>query len=200
MGKTIKRRKYFIKKDYQGKLLLSCFLIVVGGGLLFNVLLGLLSADSVTISYSNQELQLGRTPFMLFKQGLAANWILIILGGGFVMVASLLLSHRVMGPMYRFEATLDDMLKGELGTTIHLRDKDQGKELAQKINGFNSQVFGSFREIRKNNSALKNLIEQTAALELPEEEKEQLASLCWSMQEHNRKITKSCNYYTGRDE
>jgi methyl-accepting chemotaxis protein len=200
MGKSMKRRKYFIKKDYQGKLLLSGFLIVVGGGILFNVLLGFLSADSLTISYSNQELQLGQTPLMLFKQGLAANWLLIVLGGGLVMLASLLLSHRVVGPIYRFEATLDDMLKGNLNTTIHLREKDEGKELAQKINDFNSKASHSFNEIGNNSRALKVLIDQVAALNLPENEKDQLASLCWSMQEHNCKIAKYCQYYTARNE
>jgi methyl-accepting chemotaxis protein len=200
MGKMIKRRKYFIKMNYQGKLLLSCFLIVVGGGILFNVLLGLLSVDSLTISHSNQDLQMDMTPFMLFKQGLAANWLLILLGGGFVMLASLIISHRVAGPLFRFEATLDDMLKGKLNTTIHLRDKDEGKELAEKINAFNSKASHSFQEIGKNSKALKVLIDQVAAMNLPENEKEQLASLCWSMQEHNRKIAKHCKYYIDRTE
>ena len=195
MVKTVKRRKYFIKKDYQGKLILSCFLFVAGIGLLFNVVLGMLSADSLTISYSNQDLQLGQTPMMLFKQVLTANWILIILGGGFVVFASLFLSHRVVGPMYRFEATLESMKKGKLDTVIKLRDKDEGKELAQKINEFNSQMSDSIRDISKNSEALQMLIEQTSRLELPEQEKEQFASLCWAMQEHNRKISSRCDSY-----
>ena len=200
MTKKYKRRKFFIKRDFQGKLILSCFLFVTGGGLLFNVLLGLLSADSLTISYTNQDLQLGQTPFMLLKQVLTANWLLIIIGGGFVMLASLLLSHRIAGPLFRFESTLDNMMQGYLGNTIHLRDKDQGKELAQKINEFNKQLSESFCAISHNANALHILIEQVSALDLPEAEKEQLASLCWSMQEHNRKITTNCNFYCPRDE
>ena len=132
MAKRLKRRKFFIKKDFQGKLILGCFLSVAGGGLLFNVLIGVLSADSMTISYTNQDLQLGQTPFMLLKGMLTANWLLIIIGGGFVMLAALFLSHRIVGPMFRFESTLDNMKKGCLSDTIHLRKKDEGKELAQK--------------------------------------------------------------------
>ncbi len=200
MEKKYKRRKFFIKKDFQGKLILSCFLFVTGGGLLFNVLLGLLSADSLTISYNNQDLQLGQTPFMLLKQVLTANWLLIFIGGGFVMLASLLLSHRIAGPLFRFESTLDNMKKGYLGNTIHLRDKDQGKELAQKINDFSSQLSDSFSAISQNADALQILIDQASALDLPEVEKEQLAGLCWSMQEHNRKIINNCNFYCPKDE
>ena len=200
MERRHKRRNFFIKKDFQGKLLLSCFLFVAGGGLLFIVLLGALSADTLTTSYSNHDLQLSQTPLMLLKQLLTANWFLIIIGGGFLMVASLFLSHRIAGPMFRFESTLDNMIMGRLDNTIHLRDKDERKELAQKINEFNSKLSQSFYAISHNSKALQILIEQASALDLPETEKEQLASLCWSMQEHNRKITNHCDYFSLKDE
>jgi len=200
MVKNYKRRKFFIKKDFQGKLILGCFLLVAGGGLLFNVLLGLLSADTLTISYTNNDLQIGQTPFMLIKQVLTANWFLLVIGGGFVMLASLLLSHRIAGPLYRFETTLDNMQQGRLDNIIQLRNKDEGKELARKINEFNAQLSQSFTLISQNSKALQILTEQALTLDLPEREKEQLASLCWSMQEHNRKISNNCNYYCSRDE
>jgi methyl-accepting chemotaxis protein len=200
MVKNYKRRKFFIKKDFQGKLVLGCFLLVAGGGLLFNVLLGLLSADTLTISYTNNDLQIGQTPFMLIKQVLTANWFLLVIGGGFVMLASLLLSHRIAGPLYRFETTLDNMQKGRLDNIIQLRNKDGGKELARKINEFNVQLSQSFTLISQNSKALHILTEQALTLDLPEREKEQLASLCWSMQEHNRKISNNCNYFCPRDE
>lgn len=195
-----KRKKYFIKKEYQGKLILSCFLFVAGFGLLFNVVLGMLSADSLTISYSNQDLQLGQTPIMLLKQLLTANWLLIIIGGGFVVFAALYLSHRIVGPLYRFETTLDNMKKGKLETVIKLRDKDEGKELAQKINDFNNLLSRSMQDISQHSQALHILIEQASKLDLPDQEKELLASLCWSMQEHNRKISTRCNYFTTRND
>jgi methyl-accepting chemotaxis protein len=200
MIKKYKRRKFFIKKDFQGKLIFSCFLFVIGSGLLFNVVLGVLSANSLTISYANQDLQLGQTPLMLVKQVLTANWFLIVIGGGFVVLASLLLSHRIAGPMYRFETTLDNMKNGCLDNTINLRDKDEGKELARKINEFNIQLSQSFHAISQHSKALHILTEQALTLELPEKEKEQLAGLCWAMQEHNRKISNNCNYFCPRDE
>lgn len=173
MEKRMKRRKFFIKKDFQGKLILGCFLFITGGGLLFHVLL---------------------------KQVPTANWLMIIVGGGFVMLASLLLSHRIAGPLYRFETTLDKMQKGCLTTSIRLRDKDEGKDLARKINELNNQLSQSFCAISHNSKALEALIEQATTLALPEKEKEELASLCWAMQEHNRKIAGTCNYFCSRDQ
>ena len=201
MAKGYKRRNYFIKKDFQGKIILGCFLFVVGGCLLFIVLLGFFSAHTVTISYVNHDLQLGQTPMMLVRQVLKANWILLVVGGAFLVVASMLLSHRIAGPLYRFEKALDSMNDGCLDDTIRLRGKDEGKELAAKINDFNGRLSTSLRNVSLHSQALQTLIEQVTDLDdLPASERERLAGLCWSMQEHNRKIIAVCDSFHLRDE
>lgn len=200
MSKVYKRRNIFIKKSFQGKLILSSFLFVGGGCLLFILLLGFVSSDTLTISYTSHDIQHGQTPLMLIKQILIANWILIAIGGIFLIIASLLLSHRIAGPLFRFEKALDNMRAGYLDDTIKLRGKDEGQELAMKINQFNSQLSRAIRTINHNTTALETLIEQVTAINLPESEKEELAGLCWSMQEHNRKIKHTCSAYTLKDE
>lgn len=202
MTKSYKRRKrnFFIKKEFQGKLILGTFLFVAGGSLLFIVMLSVFSADSLTISYSTRGLELGQTPLMLLKQIFTANWILITIGGAFLVTASAMLSHRIAGPLFRFEKVLDSMNSGHLDVTIRLRGKDEGKELATKINRFNLQLSQSLRIVERNSDALEILLEQASALNLPEKEQEELASLYWSMKEHNRKIREVCGSYTLKDE
>ena len=168
MARKQNRRKFFENISFQKRYILGCFLLITGGGLLLNVLVGQLTTPS---------------------------WTLTIAGSILLIVAFLLLSHRITGPMFRFESTLDHMKHGHLDEIIQLRDKDEGKALAQKINEFNSQLAQSFRIIGQNTKALHILIEQVATLDLPEEEKEQLAGLCWAMQEHNRKISNISNFF-----
>ncbi|TKB23226.1 methyl-accepting chemotaxis protein [Desulfopila sp. IMCC35006] len=163
------RRRFFRNNSLQAREILGCFLLIGGGGLLFTVLLGHL---------------------------LTPSWYLSLCGGMLIIAGSFLLSHKITGPMFRFESILDHMQQGHLDKTIHLREKDAGQELAQKINAFNSQLSRSLHAIGQNSRALDILIEQVATLDLPEGEKERLASLCWSMQEHNRKISNNCNYYS----
>jgi methyl-accepting chemotaxis protein len=200
MATGYKRRNIFIKKDFQGKIILSTFLLVTGGGLLFMVMFTIFSADSLTISYTNHNLQFGQTPLMLIKQALTANWILISIGGTVLVIASMIFSHRIAGPLFRFEKTLDNMISGRLDDKIYLRGRDEGKELAAKINQFNADLSKSIRTINHNTIALETLIEQATALNLPEGDRETLASLYWSMQEHNRKIKNTCSAYTLKDE
>ena len=53
----------------------------------------------------------------------------------FVIVAfSIVFSHRIAGPLYRIEKTLDDFIAGKEVEPIRLRRGDELKELASKIN------------------------------------------------------------------
>ncbi|HDH00870.1 MAG TPA: hypothetical protein ENG80_03560, partial [Nitrospirae bacterium] len=71
-------------------MILGFFLFVIGSIMLFTVILGMFSADSMTMSYKNNTLQLGQTPVMLFKNALAANWVFIVFGGSLLVLAALL--------------------------------------------------------------------------------------------------------------
>jgi len=195
MTTRYKRRNVFVKKGLQGKLMLSAFFLFFGGSLLFVVLLALFSADTLTISYYGNDIRYGQTPFILVKEMLAANWILLAIGGTILVVCSMILSHRIAGPLYRFEKALDEMNDGDLSNTICLRDKDEGKELAAKINQFNTTLSQTIRAVNHSTEALDTLLDQAGSLGLPEDEKNDLDSLCWSMREHNRRIQAACSRY-----
>lgn len=173
MARMKNRRKLLRNFNYQKRELFACLLLVLGGVFIASVVI---------------------------KQLPAANWPLSFLGGMIIIVAILLLSHRIVGPMGRFESTLEAMQQGHLDKTLQLRQKDEGMPLALKINDFNSQLAQSFHTIGQNSKALHILIDQVAALDLPEQEKERLAGICWAMQEHNRRIRSTCNYFNGKEQ
>ncbi len=202
MGKHYKRRNIFIKKDLQGKLILGYFLFVTGGCLFFIVLLAFFSADTLTVSYTNNDLQLGQTPIMLMKNVLAAHWVFIVVGTMFLVVAAMLITHRIAGPLFRIEKALDNMVAGNLNDVISLREKDEGKDLAQKINQFNLELSGSIRDVRNHSEAIADLIKQTQvkSSQLPAEIKEEFDSLFWGIEEKNKKIQTMCSAYSLRDE
>jgi signal transduction histidine kinase len=47
---------------------------------------------------------------------------------------AILISHRVAGPLYRINRTIDDVVRGENAEPIRLRKKDELKGLASKVN------------------------------------------------------------------
>ena len=144
-----KRRNYFINKEFQGRYIFNYFLLVTIGSLLFIGVFSFFSSTTLSIAYDNYHLQLGVTPGILFKKMLSTQWLFVVFGGGFVIMVTLFLTHRVAGPFYRFEKTLDQMIDGDISEKIILRQKDQGKDLALKINAFN-YILGDKLSIMEN--------------------------------------------------
>lgn len=51
-----------------------------------------------------------------------------------LIVAGIVTTHRIAGPVYRIEKDVERVLAGERGVRIHFRQKDSFPELADKIN------------------------------------------------------------------
>ena len=199
MKEKHKRRNFFIKQEFQGKMILGYFLFVMGGCLLFILLFGIFSSDSLTISYTNNDFQFGQTPFMLIKKALAAHWILLVFGGALLVAAAMFLTHRIAGPLYRFEKALDQMISGNLNDTIYLREHDEGKELAGKINTFNASLSLSVDSIAADSVAIAALLKRLEELEQSPELLDTLKSVTWAIREYNNKISATCEKYRAKD-
>ena len=65
----------------------------------------------------------------------------------FVILISSILSHRMAGPVYRFEQTCKAIAKGDFSQRIHLRKGDQFMELQDEFNKMMDRVE---EEINKN--------------------------------------------------
>ena len=158
-----KRRNYFINKEFQGKTIFNYFLLVVIGSTLFLGAISFFSSNTLSIVYDNYHLELGLTPDILLKKFFSAQWFFIIFGGGAVIIMTLILTHRIAGPFYRFEITLDEMINGDLSQTIHLRGKDEGKELAGKINFFNNRLSEKITILKSYKNSIKEYTQEIEA-------------------------------------
>ena len=147
MKRTWRRRNYFIKKELQGRYIFSFFIFVIAGCILFTLIFSLLSADTLTIVYEDYNLRIGKTPLILIREILSADWIFIVTAGLSVVVISMFLTHRFAGPIYRFEKSVEEMLRGNFDFQIRLRKKDEGKELAEMMIQLISTLSSSFREM-----------------------------------------------------
>ena len=149
-----KRRNYFINKEFQGRYIFNYFFLATIGSVLFIAVFSFFSSNTLSIVYENYHLQLGVTPGILMKKMLGTQWLVIVLGGGAVVLITLLLTHRIAGPFYRFEKTMDEMIGGDLTQKIVLRKKDEGKDLAQKINAFSYILANQLAVIENFNAGI----------------------------------------------
>ena len=195
-----KRRNYFIKKNFQGRLILSYFLFMVAGCLVFAVMLSVLSSGSMTMVYQDNNLQIGQTPFMLLKQILTAHWIAIIVGGILVVIGAMFITHRLAGPIFRLERAANNMLNGNLDDVIYLREKDEGKELAGLLNRFNEELSGNIKEIKKRSQNIDDLLAQYSSLDQEKISAEDCASIHDSIVRQNQALQEIAKTYQLLDE
>lgn len=199
-NRPYKRRNYFIKKNFQGKLILGYFLFMVGGCFLFAVILAALSADTLTVVYQNNDLQLGQTPLMLLKQILAAYWIFIIVGGGIIIVAAMLITHRTAGPIFRLERAVNHMVSGRLDDVINLRKNDEGKEIAAKLNQFNRELSEKIRQVGNCSKKIDALLGQYSDLDSSAATREDIQTIHTSIAGQNQTIQAIANTFHLLDE
>ncbi len=118
------------------------------------------TSNTLSIVYDNYHLELGVTPGILFKKILSTQWLFIVFGGVLVVIVTLFLTHRIAGPFFRFEKSLDEMIDGDVSQKINLREKDEGKALAQKINAFNFVLSDKLSLIENFNSNIEISVHQ----------------------------------------
>ena len=73
-------------------------------------------------------------------------------------VFSIYLTHRLAGPLFRFEQTARELIRGNLALRIQLRKGDELHELAGLLNEVLDTVEPAFREIRESDAHVREAL------------------------------------------
>lgn len=158
METKIRRKSYFMPKSFQGKYIFYFFLVSVFCVFLFTIIFSYMAAGSTSIVYDKYNFRVGATPAILIKQILLSNWAFILFGGVVTSFVTMLLMHRITGPLYRFDMILDKMIKYDFTEQINLRKHDEGKALASKFNEINKLLSSEINEMKELNKASEKCI------------------------------------------
>ncbi|MBU0996146.1 MAG: methyl-accepting chemotaxis protein [Proteobacteria bacterium] len=148
-----KRSHYFIKKKFQTKFILRVILLVLIGMIVSSGLLFLFSQDTLTSSYQGSRLIIRNTGVSLLPKLALTTLITFFLIGIATMVVILFISHKIVGPLYRFETELKHIGEGDLTRRIYLRKEDQFTEIKEAMNSMIENLNSKVTEI-------KNQVEQ----------------------------------------
>lgn len=149
MENSLNRKKYFHKESSQGRYILSYFIVAGITILLFTLIFGFFVYDSLSITYDNYNLRLGKTPAVFFEQFLETHGLLIFFGGLAILFVATRLTHRSAGPLFKMEQALEEMIAGKIEKEICLRSHDDHKRLAEKINRLSAMLSSNIKEVKK---------------------------------------------------
>jgi len=133
-GPQNRRRNYFIKKRFQTRFILKFCLLITLSCFLMGVLVYLLSAKTTTTSFEDLRLVVKSTADFILPALALSSLVAIIIISLASVGAVLFVSHRIAGPLYRFEKSIEQISNGDLTTDTHLREKDEIKILADGLN------------------------------------------------------------------
>ena len=133
-GGTRRRRKYFIKRNFQLKFVMEFCAVVLGGVIISTALLFFFSQGTLTSSFSHSRLVIRNTGAAILPAVIYTNLIVLGLISIAAMLVTLLVSHKIAGPLFRLEKELQDIGAGNLRTKMSLRKKDQMEEVADGLN------------------------------------------------------------------
>jgi len=164
-----KRRHYFIKKDFQVKFILKFCLLLLAAVIVSTGLLFLFSQDTLTSSFQNSRLVIENTALAILPTVVYTGLVTLVLLTIATIAVTLFISHKIAGPMFRFEKELKEIGEGNLKKKVSLRKKDQAEELAYCINEMTASLREKVIHIRTMlEHILKSAREQNASTDLIE--------------------------------
>jgi len=143
-----KRRQVYVKKDFQFRFMLRfCLVILIGAGISSALLLAF-SQGTLTSSFQDSRLVVRETSMAILPAVVYTNLINLGLISLASILVTLFVSHKIAGPLYRFELELNRIADGDLTRDIHLRQHDQITDIAKSLNNMTGSLNGKVGEIR----------------------------------------------------
>lgn len=189
-----KRKRYFIDKQLQTKYIVLTIMLLLIYTFLFVVILIFPYVIPLTFdSPVEEQVKAARMLLTLHK----AIWpalgaVMLIMG-----TASIFITHKIAGPVYRFKRVLAEISSGNLNISIKLRDKDDLKDLAEDFN----LVIGELRDFVKTlqgdhetmSLCIKKLEDQIENNQISDEAGRELIE---KMQANRERITQALDKYS----
>ena len=134
---TFKRRTYFIKKAFQVKIIMQIILLLVIGSAISGFLLYFLASNELQANLSSAHMTITNTWDILLPSILFTQITVVLLISMATIYVILYLSHKIAGPLYKFEKVAEEIGEGNFSVHIGLRDKD---ELVPLQNAFQKMI------------------------------------------------------------
>ena len=190
MAAKFKRSRYLIKLGlqmrYMGVILMALMLVsMIVGWTIYYTIWQQISDPGLT----NEQLI---DIFMRGNEILMWKMVVAII---FICFVSIFVSHKIAGPVYRFEQSAKIIANGDFSYRIRLRKGDELHELAQAFNGMTESLESIVKENNKVLEHINKIVDRARdgfnKKSLSSEEKKKLLEDLNLVQEELRRITET---------
>lgn len=143
--KKNRRKKYFLSRSIQPRLLLGIAILVLISAIISGGLFYLLTNKELSTEYYKAHSTLRYVMQNLLPWLLLINMLAITV----VLFFALFYTHRIAGPLYHIQEDIRKIAQGNLTTKIKTRRKDQLKELEAEINKMTERLNQSLQSVKE---------------------------------------------------
>jgi len=160
--KSYRRRNYFIEKSFQARFILKFALLVALAGILTIVILYFLSLQSTTVAIVNSRVVVRTTADFILPLLVQTVAVVTVIAGLATIAVTLLMSHKIAGPLYRFKKVLKSLEEGDFSSEFRLRHLDQLQDVAKAFNEMIAKIRSELSVVKKEYLRLKEKLSSIA--------------------------------------
>ena len=173
MVEKYRRRNYFIDKQFQSKFILKFCGVVVVSSVIIGAVIFFMSRGSTTVAIENTHVIVKKTADFILPVIINTLVLTAMFSALAVAIMSLLVSHKISGPLYRLKREIDKVKEGDLGRNFNIRSDDQLQVLAESLNEMTISLRGKYVRLKDECGDLANYLEKNS-FSVPENEKNSL--------------------------
>lgn len=157
-----RRRNYFIKKGFQARFILRFILVIFLGIIVSSGIVYYLTSKKIEEAYYRSHIKIASTGEIVYPILFTANIITVGIIIVITIIITLLISHKIAGPLYRIEKSIHEIGEGNLSFKIYLRAKDELITLAEIFNNMMAKLKGKIEKIQEAANYMDSTVNQWA--------------------------------------
>jgi methyl-accepting chemotaxis protein len=157
-----KRKIKLIDRSFQFRLMGKFVLINTVILVLFGALIYVFFSSEISANLASAHVMYRNVSEMLLPIVLTLSVLNILFTAIVIVVVVLYSSHKIAGPVYRFNEALKAVTAGDLAPLTRIREKDQFQELSDSFGEMTGVLSRDMGELKKGIEALKSLHAQSA--------------------------------------
>lgn len=158
-----RRRNYFINKKFQSYFIIRFSLGIFLSTILLGTILFYVSKSGTTIVFKNLRLHMIPTNEYLFPSLTLGMIFSIFITSSLSLIFGLMYSHRIAGPMYRFENIFKKLVHGDFKQSAQLRLNDEWQSTSAQLEQALSAIRDKMNNLNDDFQGLKELLDESDA-------------------------------------
>jgi len=149
------RKHYLILPSYQIRLVAFMSLVVFVGSILHGYFLYQITSKNIQEGFLSAHNRLRSTWEILKPAIIVTNSLSFLLITVFLLIVTVFISHRLIGPMFKVAGHLRRLSSGKLAeSSLRLREGDEGQVLCEAVNELQDKYRQRFVRLRKLRTAI----------------------------------------------